>query len=107
MVHDHGLLDFVAGVQPNTEHALTVVVQHELPVAISVGDNSAYVRLGRDAAGILYVEVDLQRRDSSQIVADGGEHVWQLRSDRLGLERSTSPSSCFARSSSGLASRSV
>ena len=44
------------------------------------------MRVGRDASGILYVEAELQRRDASQIVADGVEHVRQFRSDGFVLE---------------------
>lgn len=35
------------------------------------GDYSAYVQLGRDPTGILYVSADLARRPTTQIVSDG------------------------------------
>jgi predicted phage terminase large subunit-like protein len=50
------------------------------------GDYSAFVRLGRDANGILYCEADLQRRDSERIVADGVELVRQFRPDGFAIE---------------------
>jgi predicted phage terminase large subunit-like protein len=50
------------------------------------GDDSAFVLLGIDAAGILYVEADLARRPAPQIVADGVEHCRRFRADVLGIE---------------------
>jgi predicted phage terminase large subunit-like protein len=50
------------------------------------GDFSAFVRLGVDRRGILYVEADLARRPSPQIVADGVEHFRQFRPDAFGVE---------------------
>lgn len=39
--------------------------------ATKLGDYSAYVQLGRDPTGILYVSADLARRPTTQIVSDG------------------------------------
>jgi predicted phage terminase large subunit-like protein len=50
------------------------------------GDYSALVKLGRDQAGVLYVEADLQRRPTPQIVADGVEMVRQFRPDGFAIE---------------------
>ena len=50
------------------------------------GDYSAIILLGVDAAGTIYVEADLQRRPTSQMVADGVEHYQQFRPDAFGVE---------------------
>lgn len=50
------------------------------------GDFSAIVRLGIDAQGVLYVEADLARRPTPQIVADGVAHYRQFRPDAFGVE---------------------
>jgi hypothetical protein len=50
------------------------------------GDYSAYVRYGRDNAGVEYVDADLQRRGVDQIVADGIEHARQWNPDGFGVE---------------------
>ncbi len=50
------------------------------------GDDSAFVLLGVDRAGVLYVEADLARRSMPQIVADGVEHCRRFRADVLGVE---------------------
>jgi len=50
------------------------------------GDYSAFVRLGVDRDGILYVQADLARRPTPQIVADGVELVRQFRPDAFGVE---------------------
>lgn len=50
------------------------------------GDFSAFVRLGIDAQGVLYVEADLARRPTSQIVADGIAHYRQFQPDAFGVE---------------------
>jgi len=50
------------------------------------GDYSAFVVLGVDHVGLLYVQADLQRRPSPQIVADGVELVRLHRPDALGVE---------------------
>lgn len=50
------------------------------------GDYSAFVRLGADTSGILYVEGDLKRRNTEQIVADGVEHVRLWQPERFGIE---------------------
>ena len=50
------------------------------------GDFSAFVRLGLDRQGIFYVEADLARRSTPQIVADGVEHYRQFRPQAFGLE---------------------
>ena len=50
------------------------------------GDYSAYVTLGVGQDGVLYVEADLARRATPQIVADGVELVRQFRPDAFGVE---------------------
>ena len=55
-----------------------------------VGDYSAFVLLGIDAAGTLYVEADLARRPIAQIVADGVDIA-----RRFGPMRSASRSISF------------
>ncbi|MEX2138668.1 MAG: phage terminase large subunit [Pirellulales bacterium] len=50
------------------------------------GDDSAFVLLGVDRQGVLYVEADLARRPAPQIVADGVEHCRRFRADVLGIE---------------------
>jgi len=50
------------------------------------GDFSAYVLAALDRTGTLYVEADLKRRDMSQIVADGVEHMRQFQPDAFGIE---------------------
>jgi predicted phage terminase large subunit-like protein len=50
------------------------------------GDFSAFIRLGIDRQGMLYVEGDLARRPTPQIVADGVEHYRQFRPDAFGVE---------------------
>jgi len=50
------------------------------------GDYSAFVRLGLDRQGILYVEADLARRSTPEIIADGVEHYRQFQPDAFGVE---------------------
>ena len=50
------------------------------------GDYSAFVCLGLAADGLLYVEADLARRPSPQIVADGVEIYDRFRPDAFGME---------------------
>ncbi|MCC6493094.1 MAG: hypothetical protein IT424_08730 [Pirellulales bacterium] len=50
------------------------------------GDYSAYVLLGLDQAGVYYVEADLARRPTPQMVADGVELCRRFRPDALGVE---------------------
>jgi predicted phage terminase large subunit-like protein len=50
------------------------------------GDYSAFIRLGLDGLGIFYVEADLARRPTPQIVADGVEHYRQFHPDAFGVE---------------------
>jgi hypothetical protein len=50
------------------------------------GDFSAFVMLGVDRAGILYVEADLARRSTPQIVADGVELYRRFQPDAFGVE---------------------
>jgi predicted phage terminase large subunit-like protein len=50
------------------------------------GDYSAFVRLGRDKSEYLYVEADLKRRPTPQIVADGVEHVRLFRPAGFAIE---------------------
>ena len=50
------------------------------------GDYSAFVALGVDRQGILYLEADLARRTTSQIVADGVEWYRRFQPDAFGVE---------------------
>jgi len=50
------------------------------------GDYSAYVLLAVDRQGVLYVEADLARRPTSQMVADGVELYRRFQPDALGVE---------------------
>jgi predicted phage terminase large subunit-like protein len=50
------------------------------------GDYSALVKIGIDRLGIMYVEADLQRRPTPQIVADGVEMVRQFKPDGFAIE---------------------
>lgn len=50
------------------------------------GDYSALVMLGVDRQGMLYVEADLARRPTPQIVADGVEVYRKFRPDVFGIE---------------------
>lgn len=50
------------------------------------GDYSAFVLLGIDGDGVMYVEADLARRPSPQIVADGVELYCRFRPDAFGIE---------------------
>ena len=50
------------------------------------GDYSAFVKLGVDRQGILYLEADLARRPTPQIVADGVELYRRFRPDAFGIE---------------------
>ncbi len=50
------------------------------------GDYSALVMLGVDRQGRLYVEADLARRPTPQIVADGVERYRSFRPDLFGIE---------------------
>ena len=50
------------------------------------GDYSALVMLGVDGQGIIYVEADLKRRATPQIVADGVELFRRFRPDVFGVE---------------------
>ena len=50
------------------------------------GDFSALVMLGVDRQGMLYVEADLARRPTPQIVADGVELYRKFRPDVFGIE---------------------
>ena len=50
------------------------------------GDYSALVMLGVDRQGLIYVEADLKRRPTPQIVADGVELFRRFRPDIFGVE---------------------
>lgn len=50
------------------------------------GDFSAYVMLGVDDRGVLYVEADLARRPTPELVADGVAHYRQFAPDAFGVE---------------------
>ena len=50
------------------------------------GDYSAFVMLGVDRHGTLYLEADMARRASPQIVADGVEIYRKLQPDAFGIE---------------------
>lgn len=49
------------------------------------GDYSAFIRYGR-VDGLEYIEADLKRRDTAQIVADGVEHVRLFKPDGFAIE---------------------
>ncbi len=51
-----------------------------------VGDYSAFVLLGVDDAGLLYVEADLKRRPVEQMVVDGVELFRRFQPDAFGCE---------------------
>jgi predicted phage terminase large subunit-like protein len=50
------------------------------------GDYSAYVLLGIEAAGVIYVEADMARRPTPQMVADGALLCQRFRPDAFGVE---------------------
>ena len=50
------------------------------------GDYSAFVQLGVDRHGIIYLEADLARRSTPQIVADGVEIYRRFQPDAFGVE---------------------
>jgi predicted phage terminase large subunit-like protein len=50
------------------------------------GDYSAYVLLGIDGHGVMYVEADLARRPTPQMVADGVALCLRFRPDAFGVE---------------------
>jgi predicted phage terminase large subunit-like protein len=50
------------------------------------GDYSAFVKLGITPHQVMYVEADLQRRPTPQIVADGVEMVKQFQPDGFAIE---------------------
>ena len=50
------------------------------------GDYSAYVLLGIDRDGVIYVEADLARRPTPQMVADGVALCRRFRPDAFGVE---------------------
>jgi predicted phage terminase large subunit-like protein len=50
------------------------------------GDYSAYVLLGIDRAGVGYVEADMARRPTPQMVADGAALCRRFRPDAFGVE---------------------
>jgi predicted phage terminase large subunit-like protein len=50
------------------------------------GDYSAYVLLGVDRDGVLYVEADMARRPTPQMVADGVNLCVRFQPDALGIE---------------------
>jgi len=51
-----------------------------------LGDYSAYVVLGIDKQGLLYVEADLERRPTPRMVADGVSLLRDHRVNRFGVE---------------------
>ncbi|TWT96766.1 Terminase-like family protein [Botrimarina colliarenosi] len=52
----------------------------------TAGDYSAIVLLGVDPRGLIYVEADLERRPTAQMVADGVLHCRRFRPDAFGVE---------------------
>jgi predicted phage terminase large subunit-like protein len=50
------------------------------------GDYSAYVLVGIDASGVVYVEADLARRPTPQMVADGAAICRRFRPTVFGVE---------------------
>lgn len=51
-----------------------------------LGDYSAFVLLGVDAQGVLYVDADLAKRPTPQLVADGVELYRHFQPDAFGVE---------------------
>mgnify|MGYP006969375397 CR=1 FL=1 len=51
-----------------------------------LGDYSAFVRLGIDRAGLIYVDADLRRRPVEEMVSDGVGHYRQFQPDAFGCE---------------------
>jgi predicted phage terminase large subunit-like protein len=51
-----------------------------------VGDYSAFVKLGRDREGILYVEAEMDRCSTPQVVAHGMEMARRFKLDGFGVE---------------------
>ncbi len=52
----------------------------------SRGDFSAFVMLGIDASGVVYVEADLARRSTMDTISSGVEHFRCFQPDRFGIE---------------------
>jgi predicted phage terminase large subunit-like protein len=50
------------------------------------GDYSAYVLVGIDRRGVIYVEADMARRPTPQMVADGAALCQRFRPDAFGVE---------------------
>jgi predicted phage terminase large subunit-like protein len=50
------------------------------------GDYSAYALVGIDRAGLIYVEADMARRPTPQMVADGAALCLRFRPDAFGVE---------------------
>lgn len=50
------------------------------------GDFTAFVKLGIDANGLVYVDADLSRRTTMETVSAGVEHYRQFNPDRFGIE---------------------
>jgi predicted phage terminase large subunit-like protein len=50
------------------------------------GDYSAYAILGTDQSGVIYVDADLARRPTPQMVADGTALCARFRPDAFGVE---------------------
>jgi predicted phage terminase large subunit-like protein len=50
------------------------------------GDYSAYALVGIDRAGLIYVEADMARRPTPQMVADGAALCQRFRPDAFGVE---------------------
>jgi predicted phage terminase large subunit-like protein len=50
------------------------------------GDYSAFVMLGVDRSGVIFLEADLARRPTPQIVADGVERLRRFQPDAFGIE---------------------
>lgn len=68
---------------------LTLKVMHLDPSkgkSDKAGDYSAFIMLGRCREGKLWIDADLQRRPTSQIVADGLEHYREFNPQAFGVE---------------------
>lgn len=64
----------------------TVALDPSKGAGSNTGDYSALVQLGVDSHGVLYVEADLARRPTPQMVADGVALCERFRPDAFGVE---------------------
>ncbi|NQT15536.1 MAG: hypothetical protein HQ582_22450 [Planctomycetes bacterium] len=71
---------------PRTLRIKTLALDPSKGVDARRGDYSAFVKLGVSPEGILYVEADMARRPTPQIVADGVELYRNFKPDAFGVE---------------------